>query len=72
MEGYDKNKNRSLYTIHVSKTKTIKINDKSAVEDDECLHFELNRDENPKQNSAQATPSSASDSRKNNFLSMEQ
>ena len=39
MEGYDKNKKRSFYTIHVSKTKTIKINDKSALEDDEHLHF---------------------------------
>ena len=42
------------------------------MEDDEDLQFELNRDETPKQNSAQATPNAASDSRKNNFLSMEQ
>ena len=41
------------------------------MEDDEDLQFELNRDETPKQNSAQATPSAASDSRKNDFLSME-
>ena len=68
MEGYDKNKNRSFYTIQVSKTKTIKINDKSALEDDDYLHFELDRNESSKQNSAQATPSAASDSRKSNFL----
>ena len=43
MEGSDENKNRSLYTIHVLKSITLKIDDKSLVEDDDHFNFQIDR-----------------------------